>query len=69
MTAKANVRVAREGETVFEGKISSLKRFKEDVKEVKSGFECGIGIDGFSDFEEGDILEVYRLREVEKKLE
>jgi translation initiation factor IF-2 len=69
VTAKANVRVAREGETVFEGKISSLKRFKEDVKEVKSGFECGIGIEGFSDFEEGDILEVYRLREVEKKLE
>jgi translation initiation factor IF-2 len=69
VTSKANVRVKREGETLFEGKISSLKRFKDDVKEVKSGFECGIGVEGFSDFDEGDLLEIYQLREVEKSLE
>jgi translation initiation factor IF-2 len=67
--SKGRVRVLREGEPVFEGNVASLKRFKEDVKEVKSGFECGIGIEGFSSPEEGDILEIYVLREVETELE
>jgi len=69
VVSRAHVRVIREGETLFEGKISSLKRFKDDVKEVKSGFECGIGIEGFTDVQEGDILEVYLLKEVEAELE
>lgn len=66
---KGRVRVLREGEAIFEGKIASLKRFKEDVKEVKSGFECGIGIEGFSDLQEGDMLEIYLLKEKRVELE
>lgn len=69
VVSKGNVRVLRGGEIAFEGKIASLKRFKEDVKEVKSGFECGIGIEGFSALEEGDILEIYLLKEVKTELE
>lgn len=58
------VRVIRDGQTVYEGKLSSLKRFKEDVKEVSSGYECGILVEGFNDIKEGDILEAYTLEEV-----
>ncbi|MDZ7860894.1 MAG: translation initiation factor IF-2 [Candidatus Krumholzibacteriota bacterium] len=53
------VRVEREGEVIFEGVVSSLKRFKDDVKEVNSGFECGIGIQDYNDVEEGDILRIF----------
>jgi len=60
----ALVRVIRKGEILEESaKIVSLKRFKEDVKEVNMGYECGIGLDRFEDFEEGDILEAYLIRE------
>jgi translation initiation factor IF-2 len=60
----AFVRVIRKGEVLEESaKIVSLKRFKEDVKEVSMGYECGIGLDRFEDFEEGDILEAYVIRE------
>ena len=45
--------------TIFEGKVTSLKRFTEDVKEVRQGFECGIGLDNFSGFKEGDAIEVF----------
>jgi translation initiation factor IF-2 len=62
----ASARVVRAGESVFEGKISSLKRFKDDVKEVSQGYECGIGIEGFSEFVEGDVLEVFVLEEVQR---
>ncbi|WP_017327772.1 translation initiation factor IF-2 [Synechococcus sp. PCC 7336] len=55
------VRVMRGGEQVYEGRIDSLKRFKEDVREVASGFECGIAIDKFNDWKEGDVMEVYQL--------
>jgi translation initiation factor IF-2 len=55
----AKIRVIREGKVAFEGDISSLKRHKDDVNEVREGFECGIGIKSFSGFEEGDILESY----------
>ena len=60
-TIKRNalVRVRREGEVIHEAAINSLKRFKDDVKEVQSGFECGIGVEGFDDYVEGDIFEVY----------
>jgi translation initiation factor IF-2 len=62
----ASARVVRAGEPVFEGKISSLKRFKDDVKEVSQGYECGIGIEDFSEFKEGDVLEVFVLEEVQR---
>jgi translation initiation factor IF-2 len=62
----ASARVLREGETVHEGKIVSLKRFKDDAREVSQGYECGIGIEDFSDFLEGDILEVFVREEVER---
>jgi translation initiation factor IF-2 len=52
-------RVLRDRQVVHSGTLSSLKRFKDDVTEVKAGFECGVGLEGFDDFEEGDILEFY----------
>ncbi len=63
------VRVFRDNELIFEGKLASLKRFKEDVKEVQTGYECGVGIEGFSDIEVGDRLEVYVLDKIATKLE
>ena len=62
----AQVRVVRDGTVVYETTIASLKRFKEDVREVQAGFECGILLDGFNDVKEGDVLEVYETREVER---
>jgi translation initiation factor IF-2 len=56
----ALARVRRNGSEVYTGKVSSLKRFTEDVREVAAGFECGIGLEGFDDFQEGDIIEFYR---------
>ena len=58
------VRISREGEQIFEGELVSLKRFKDDVKEVKTGFECGLVMDGFNDIKEGDIIEAYIMVEV-----
>jgi len=60
----AQVRLLRGGEEVFTGRLDSLRRFQEDVSEVKAGFECGIGLDGFDDFKEGDILQFYRKEQV-----
>ena len=62
----ASARLKREGEMVFEGKISSLKRFKDDVKEVSQGYECGIGVEDFTDFQEGDVLEVFIVEEIQR---
>ena len=58
------VRISREGKRIFEGDLSSLKRFKDDVKEVKAGFECGLTFDGFSDIQELDMVEAYIMVEV-----
>ena len=58
------VRISREDEQIFEGELASLKRFKDDVKEVKTGFECGLVMDGFNDIKEGDIIEAYIMVEV-----
>jgi translation initiation factor IF-2 len=55
----ALARVWRGGEEIYAGQVSSLKRFQEDVREVRTGFECGVGLDGFSSFEEGDVIEFY----------
>ncbi|MFH1148986.1 MAG: translation initiation factor IF-2 [Actinomycetota bacterium] len=60
----AQARVLREGVVVHDGRIGSLRRFKDDVKTVAAGFECGIGLEDFNDLKDGDILEAYRMREV-----
>jgi len=62
------VRVVRSGEAVFTGSIASLRRFKDDVREVNDGFECGIGIEGFNDIEEGDIIEALVMVETVRTL-
>src|SRR6188474_2288784 len=62
----ANVRVVRDGTVIHETSIAQLKRFKEDAREVAEGFECGILLDGFNDVKEGDVLEVFETREVER---
>ena len=62
-------RVVRDGEVFFEGLINSLKRHKDDAKEVKDGLECGIGVEGVKKFIEDDIIEVYEIKEVKRKLE
>ncbi len=62
---KANVRLVRDGIVIHEGEIGSLRRFKDDVKEVAAGYECGITIDKFQDLKVGDILEIYRLEQIE----
>jgi translation initiation factor IF-2 len=62
----APVRVVRDGTVIHETSISQLKRFKDDVREVAEGFECGILLEGFNDVKEGDVLEVYETRQVER---
>ena len=59
-----DVRIRREGEQIFEGPLASLKRFKDDVKEVKAGYECGLVFEKFNDIKEGDIVEAYVMEEV-----
>ena len=61
------VRILRDGIVVYEGKMASLKRFKDDVKEVKYGFECGITIEGFNDIKEGDVFEASVMKEIPRK--
>ncbi len=62
----ARVRVVREGTVIYETTLASLKRFKDDVREVQSGFECGIQLEGFNDVKEGDVLEFFETRQVER---
>ena len=62
----ADVRVVRDGTVIYETRIAQLKRFKDDVREVEEGFECGILLEGFNDLKEGDVLEIYETREVER---
>ncbi|HEX3204217.1 MAG TPA: translation initiation factor IF-2 [Nitrospiraceae bacterium] len=64
----SGVRVIRDHVVVFEGKLGSLRRFKDDVREVQQGYECGIGVEGFSDLKPGDILEAYTIEKVAAKL-
>ncbi len=64
-----NLRLLRDGIVTYEGKNSSLRRFKDDVKEVKAGYECGIGIENFNDIKVGDTIECYYLEEIRPKLE
>ena len=64
----ANVRLLRDDVVVFDGKIASLRRFKEDVKEVQSGYECGIGLENYNDIKPGDVFEVYKMEELAAQL-
>ena len=66
ITRQSQIRVVRDGIVIFEDKISSLRRFKDDVKEVADGYECGIGLEKFNDIKEGDILEAFIMEEVER---
>jgi len=63
----AQIRLLRDGIVIHQGKISSLKRFKDDAKEVLQGFECGLGIENYNDLKEGDIVEAFKMEEVERK--
>ena len=64
ITRQAQIRIVRDGTIIFEDKISSLRRFKDDVKEVAEGYECGVGIEKFNDIREGDTLEAFIMEEV-----
>ena len=66
ITRNAGVRIIREGVVVFEGELDTLKRFKDDAKEVAQGYECGITIEGYNDLKEGDIIEAYQMVEIER---
>ena len=63
----ADIRLVRDGIVIHEGKISSLKRFKDDAKEVAQGYECGLGIENYNDIKEGDVVECFEMQEVERK--
>ena len=58
------IRIVREGAVIFEGKVGSLRRFKDDVKSVRSGYECGISIEGYQDIKDGDFIEAYKTVEI-----
>lgn len=68
LTRNARIRVVRDGVVIHDGNLGSLKRFKDDVKEVASGFECGLSVERFNDIKEGDILEAYTFEEVKRAL-
>ncbi|HXY30356.1 MAG TPA: translation initiation factor IF-2 [Gemmatimonadaceae bacterium] len=68
ITRQAKVRVVRDGVEVYDGSLGSLRRFKDDVKEVREGFECGIGIENFNDVKVGDVIECYRTEQIARTL-
>ena len=68
ISRNAQVRIIRDGVEIYEGKANSLKRFKDDVREVNTGYECGIGIENYNDIKDGDILEFFRLKEIERQI-
>jgi len=61
ITRGAKGRILRSGKNIYESTVSSLRHFKDDVREMAAGYECGVGIEGFSGFEIGDIIEVFRM--------
>ena len=63
----AKVRLLRDNVIVYEGKLASLKRFKEDVNEVRTGYECGLSIANYQDIKEGDVVEAFKIEQVEPK--
>jgi translation initiation factor IF-2 len=64
----ARLRLLRNNLVIFTGELESLKRFKDDAKEVKEGFECGLNIKGYNDIQEGDVLEFFEIKEVARTL-
>lgn len=68
ITRNTPIRIIRDGIVIFSGKLASLKRFKDDAKEVATGYECGLSIDGYNDIQVGDIIEGYEQKEVKRKL-
>lgn len=66
MVRSANIRVVRDGIIIADDKMASLRRFKDDVKEVAQGYECGITLEKFSDLKNGDIFEAYEIREIKQ---
>ena len=68
ITRNAKVRIIRDGIVIYAGTLGSLKRFKDDVKEVQAGYDCGLNIDGYNDIKVGDIVEAYAITEVKRKL-
>ena len=68
LTRSAKVRVIRDGIVVYTGQLGSLKRMKDDAKEVAAGFDCGLSVDGFNDIKIGDMIEAYQIVEVKRKL-
>jgi len=68
LTRTAKVRVIRDGIVVYAGSLASLKRMKDDVKEVASGFDCGLGVEGYNDIKVGDMIEAYQIVEIKRKL-
>ena len=69
ITRSASVRLVRDHVVTYEGKISSLKRFKDDASEVKEGFECGLGIENYNDIKIGDTIEAYTTEKVARQLQ
>ena len=68
ITRGSKVRFIREGTIIWKGDIKSLRRFKDDAREVAAGFECGIGLSDFQDLKDGDIIETYEEREIERSI-
>ena len=66
ITRNSSIRVLRSGVVIYEDKVSSLKRFKDDAREVLQSFECGIGLEKFNDIKVGDVLEAYTMEEIER---
>jgi translation initiation factor IF-2 len=64
----ARARLLRDHVVVFDGMLGSLKRFKDDVREVKEGFECGMSLEGYNDLRQGDVIEAYEVQEVARTL-
>ena len=69
MQRTAKARITRDGTTVYTGSLASLKRFKDDVREVREGLECGIGIENFNDLKVGDRIEAFRIEEIKRTLQ
>ena len=67
ITRNSKVRLIRDGVVVYEGELGSLKRFKDDAKEVKAGYECGLTIENYNDIKEMDVIEAYEMKEVPVK--
>jgi len=68
ITRNSKIRLVRDGIVIHEGEIDSLRRFKDEAKEVVKGYECGVGIENFNDVKEGDIIEAYEIQEIQRKL-